>query len=71
MKRSLLAFFSFIFGLLSALGGVLVICTSMVHAAYGQRLGLTRSEVFGDIGLMILAWIVVAYVAHKLENREV
>jgi hypothetical protein len=67
----MLAFLSFIFGLLSALGGVIVLCSSMVHAAYGQRLGLTRSEVFGDIGLMILAWVLVAFIAHKLENREV
>jgi len=50
---------------------VIVLCSSMVHAAYGQRLGLTRSEVFGDIGLMILAWVLVAFIAHKLENREV
>jgi hypothetical protein len=67
----MLAFLSFIFGLLSALGGVIVLFSSMVHAAYGQRLGLTRSEVFGDIGLMILAWVLVAVIAHKLENREV
>lgn len=70
MKRSLIAFLSFVFGLLSAFGGVIVICASMAHAAYGQRLGLTRSEVFSDIGLMILAWIIVAYVAHKLETWE-
>jgi hypothetical protein len=71
MKKSLLALFSFLFGMLSALGGVIVLCSSMVHAAYGQRLGLTRSEVFGDIGLMILAWVLVAFIAHKLENQEV